>query len=145
MKALDTNVLVRFLVQDDQKQASIANQLLIDAEATKQPLFVSQLVVLELLWVLKSVYEVSRSDILIALNELLSMSALEFQDQRVVRDFIIDAQHNSYDLPDALIAQVAYGRGCDTTLTFDKKAAKSSFFTKLQYSNHLLTWDSEPP
>ena len=134
MKAVDTNVLVRFLVQDDEKQMQIATQLLADAEANKQPLFVSNVVVLELMWVLKSVYEVPRDEILGSLGELLSMVALEFQDSLSVRDFVSSAQNNTYDLADLLIAHVARGKGCDTTLTFDKKAAKAPHFTKLPLS-----------
>lgn len=60
MKAVDTNVLVRFLVQDDETQAQIATSLLNDAETLKQPLFVSNVVVLELMWVLRSVYRIAR-------------------------------------------------------------------------------------
>ncbi|EIJ36572.1 PIN domain-containing protein [Thiothrix nivea] len=125
------NVLVRFLVQDDEKQAHISTQLLIDAEARKQPLFVSNVVVLELMWVLRSVYEVPRDAILDSLSELLSMVALEFQDSLSIRDFVSIAQNNTYDLADLLISQVARGKGCDTTLTFGKKAAKAPNFTKL--------------
>ncbi len=131
MRAVDTNVLVRFLVQDDEKQAQIATKLLADAEADKRPLFVSNVVVLEMMWVLKSVYEVPRDEILDSLSELLSMVALEFQDSLSIRDFVSSAQHNTYDLADLLICHVARGKGCDTTLTFDKKAAKAQHFTKL--------------
>lgn len=131
MRAVDTNVLVRFLVQDDETQAQIATKLLADAEADKQPLFVSNVVVLEMMWVLKSVYEVPRDEILDSLSELLSMVALAFQDSLSVRDFVSSAQHNAYDLADLLICHVARGKGCDTTLTFDKKAAKAPHFTKL--------------
>ena len=131
MKAVDTNVLVRFLIQDDEIQTQIVTQILSEAEETKQPLFVSQTVVLELIWVLKSAYEVTRQDILTSINELLSMSALEFQGQQVVRDFVTASNDNTYDLSDLLISQVAKGDGCDTTLTFDKKAAKSPLFTGL--------------
>jgi len=83
------------------------------------------------MWVLKSAYDVPRDDILGALDELLSMAALEFQNAVVVRDFIGSAQNNTYDLADLLISHVARGNGCDTTLTFDKKAAKAPYFTKL--------------
>lgn len=131
MKAVDTNVLVRFLVQDDDQQMQIATRLLADAESNKQPLFVSNVVVLELMWVLKSVYEVPRDEILDSLGDLLSMVALEFQDSLIVRDFISSAQNNTYDLADLLISHVARGKGCDTTLTFDKKAAKAPHFSKL--------------
>lgn len=131
MKAVDTNVLVRFLVQDDETQAQIATNLLNDAEMLKQPLFVSNVVLLELMWVLRSVYDVPREAILSSLNELLSMMALEFQDSLIVRDFVTSAQNNTYDLADLLISQIAHKKGCSTTLTFDKKAAKAPYFTKL--------------
>ena len=131
MKAVDTNVLVRFLIQDDKKQTQTAVELLTDAEVHKQPLFISHVVVVELMWVLKSAYNVPRNDILASLNELLSLVAVTFQDQRIVRDFVISAQNNSYDLADLLIGQVSAGAGCNTTLTFDNKAAKAPFFTKL--------------
>ena len=93
MKAIDTNVLVRFLVQDDEKQAQVSTRLLIDAEADKQPLFVSSVVALELMWVLSSAYRVPRDEILRSLNELLSMVALEFQDSLIIRDFVSSAQN----------------------------------------------------
>ena len=131
MKAVDTNVLVRFLVRDDDQQMQIATRLLADAESNKQPLFVSNVVVLELMWVLKSVYEVPRDEILDSLGDLLSMVALEFQDSLIVRDFVSSAQNNTYDLADLLISHVARGKGCDTTLTFDKKAAKAPHFSQL--------------
>ncbi len=131
MKALDTNVLVRFLVQDDEQQSTVANMLLANAEADRQVFFISNIVVLELMWVLKSAYGVSREDILASLDKLLSMNILEFQDQVAVRDFVISARGNTYDLADLLIAQVGRVKGCETTLTFDKKAAKAPLFTQL--------------
>jgi predicted nucleic-acid-binding protein len=131
MNALDTNVLVRFLVQDDEKQAQVVNQLLKDAETQQQTYYVSNVVVLELMWVLKAAYDVPRDAIVGAISELLSMVTLEFQDQTVVRDFTISAQNNTYDLSDLFIGQVAQHAKCETTLTFDKKAAKSTLFSKL--------------
>lgn len=131
MNALDTNILVRFLVQDDEQQASVVNTLLAGAETDKKVFFVSNVVLLEIIWVLKSAYGASRDDILLALNELLSVSVLEFQDQPAVRDCVMSAQGNTYDLADLLIAHVGQLKGCVTTLTFDKKAAKSDLFTRL--------------
>ena len=128
MTGLDTNVLVRFLVQDDAVQAQKVNALFTDTEANKQPLFVSTVVVLELMWVLKTAYAVPREAILQSLSELLSMSVLEFQDQTAIRAFIVSAGNNTYDLSDLLIGQMSLAVGCDTTLTLDKKAGKSPYF-----------------
>ena len=131
MNAIDTNVLVRFLVQDDELQTQVVNTLLADAETKKQTFFVSCAVVLELMWVLKSAYEIPRAVILDSLNELLALSVLEFQNQPAIRDFVISAQGNNFDLSDLLIGQVGLYSGCETTLTFDRKAAKSPQFTSL--------------
>lgn len=131
MKALDTNILVRFLIKDNIKQAELAKNIINNAENTKQPLFVTWLVVLELLWVLDASYNVSRSDIIEALNNLMQMPALQFEKQSALRRFIISANKSNLDLSDILIALSAVEQSCKTTLTFDKKAAKFSYFEKV--------------
>lgn len=131
MKALDTNVLVRFLVQDDSKQVKKVNQLFQNTEAEKQQLYISLLVILELVWVLESVYEVSRQDLLDAINELLSMPLFQFEKQSIVRTFINASKNNNVDLSDLLIGVAGLAEECETTLTFDKKAARSEFFKGL--------------
>lgn len=131
MNALDTNVLIRFLIQDDAAQAEKVNRLFEQAELAKDRLHVPLLLVLEVIWVLESVYAVSRGDILQALGELLSMPVLSFEKQDVIRAFITAAVDNNHDLSNILIAQSALENGCKLTLTFDKRAANSSFFQKL--------------
>lgn len=131
MQALDTNVLVRFLVQDDAKQVAVVNRLFATAEEHKQQFHVSLLVVLELVWVLEAVYKVSRSDLLDSFNELLSMPVLRFESQSTVRAFVSASRDNSFDLSDLLIGQSGLDAECSHTVTFDKKAAKSPLFEKL--------------
>jgi len=113
MKALDTHALVRFLVQDDIKQSEKVNQLFTRAEQSKQPLLVTSLVVLELIWVLDAVYSVDRNDIIHALNELLTMPVIEFENQGMLRSFVNVAQDSNLDLSDILIAQSGFIQGCD--------------------------------
>jgi len=131
MKALDTNVLIRFLVQGDVNQADKVIQLFSRAEQNKDVLFVPLLVVLEVIWVLQSAYSVTREDIILAINNLLQMQVLEFESQGVVRNFICCANQYSYDLSDILIAQSAVTANCETTLTFDKKASQFELFTMM--------------
>jgi predicted nucleic-acid-binding protein len=132
MKALDTNVLIRFLINDDEKQAEIAKQLIQQAESNKQPLFITSLVVLEVIWVLDAVYDVKREDIVTTLGDLILMPALCFENQTMLRHFIMQASVSNFDLSDLLIALAATEAGCETTLTFDKKAAKFSAFQKAE-------------
>ncbi len=129
MKALDTNVIVRFLVQDDVNQAKKVIQLFTKAEQNNNPLYVPLLVVLEVIWVLQSAYSVSRQDIVLAISNLLQMQVFEFESQSTLRDFIISANKYPYDLSDILISQSAISSNCETTLTFDKKASRFELFT----------------
>ena len=132
MKAIDTNVLVRFLVRDDPQQADIVYNLLKRAETRKDIYFLPGLVLLETIWVLESVYEIPRHEIIDAVDALLSMPVLAFQSQPAVRRFISLAKESNTDLPDLLIASSAEVEGCEKILTFDKQAAKSELFELLK-------------
>jgi predicted nucleic-acid-binding protein len=107
VKGLDTNVLVRFLVGDDEQQGKQVYQILKKAEADKQELFIPLVVILELIWVLESVYEIKRQDIIDTLSELLLMPILKFEHQSALQYCIQSAPKNSYDLADFLIVHCA--------------------------------------
>ncbi len=128
MKGIDTNILVRFLMGDDEIQAKKVYNIFKRIESEKQELFVSLLVILELIWVLESVYGISRKEILDSIRELLLMPVLKFEHQSVLQQFTQNARGNSYDLSDILIAHSAGAQGCDTVITFDKKASKYALF-----------------
>ncbi len=128
MKAIDTNVLVRFLVNDDEKQARKVYELFKQAEAEKKPLFISLTVLLELIWVLDSVYTISRKDILETISDLLLIPMLKFEHQPAVRLFVHASQGSTQELSDLLIAFSAQANGCDQVLTFDKKAPGCHLF-----------------
>jgi predicted nucleic-acid-binding protein len=131
VKALDTNSLVRFLVQDDEVQSANVDQLFTAAEAPIEALYIPLVVVLELIWVLQSAYGVSRKDIIIAIDALLQMPALEFEKQGVLREFVGSAKGFRGDLADLLIAHSALASDCKAVLTFDKQAARHSYFKLL--------------
>ena len=132
MKALDTNVLVRFLVKDDEKQAKAVYRIFKQTESKMEIFFVPILVVLETVWVLESVYETTRQEILDAFDEILLMPILEFEAQSAIRSFIFSARENKTDLSDLLIAHHAKYSGCDSVITFDKRAAKHDLFELLK-------------
>ena len=128
MKALDTNVLVRFLMADDEKQTASVYELFKKSEKNKQELFITILVMLELLWVLESLYQINRASILNSLSDMMQMPLFKFEQHTSLQQFIMAAKHNNTDLSDLLIAQSANTLGCKFTLTFDKKAAKTQLF-----------------
>ena len=131
MKALDTNVLVRFLVRDDKKQAEIVYRLFKRAESKNEPFFVPLLVVFETIWVLESVYEIPREEIRGSLQKLLLMPILIFEAQSALQRTLSSAQTNKIDLADLLIAHSAKFSNCDGVLTFDKKVSKFALFEQL--------------
>jgi len=128
MKGIDTNILVRFLVGDDEKQAQKVYRLFKKAESGKKELFVPLLVVLELIWVLESAYNISRAKIVEAIGELLLIPVLKFEQQSTLQQCMQGARGNRYDLSDLLIAHCAKVQGCDAVITFDKKASRSELF-----------------
>jgi predicted nucleic-acid-binding protein len=132
MKAVDTNVIVRFLVRDDERQAQIVYRTFKQVENNKEALFVPLLVVIETIWVLESVYEISRREILESINDLLLMPILEFEAQSAIQSFISSAQETKIELSDLLIAHSSKLSGCNCVLTFDKRASKFGFFELLK-------------
>jgi predicted nucleic-acid-binding protein len=128
MRGVDTNILVRFLVRDDEQQAGIVYKIFKTAETEKKDLFVPLLVVLELIWVLESAYAVSRTDILDSIGDLLAMPIFKFEHQSALQQFTSSAPGNNYELSDLLIAHSAKINGCETTLTLDKKASRFVLF-----------------
>ncbi|MFK5925357.1 MAG: type II toxin-antitoxin system VapC family toxin [Desulfuromusa sp.] len=128
MKAIDTNILVRFLVGDDELQARKVYNIFKQAESNKKKLFVPLLVVLELIWVLESAYKIRQREIIDSISELLLMPILKFEHLSVLQQFTKNAPVTKYDLSDLLIAYSAVEQGCELTFTFDKKASKFKLF-----------------
>jgi predicted nucleic-acid-binding protein len=132
MKALDTNVLVRFLVNDHEQQAKAVYKRFKKAEIEKEVFFVPILVILETIWVFESVYEVSRKQILDSIDDLLLMPILEFEKQSLIRSFVSSARETKIELSDLLIAHSAKFSGCENVITFDKRASGYELFELLK-------------
>lgn len=132
MTGLDTNALVRFLVRDDEKQAQVVRKVLLNAEKKGDVLFIPLIATLETIWVLSSVYGYSRQEIVHALENLLFLPVLALEEHERIARLCYRALENDIDLADMLIGLTARERGCDTTLTFDRKAARSELFTLLK-------------
>jgi predicted nucleic-acid-binding protein len=132
MRALDTNALVRFLVRDDEKQAQAVKKILLDAEIKGETLFIPYAVLLEMIWVLSSVYDYSKKEIVGALENLLIVAVFQIEEHERVANVCRIALKQDIDLADLLIGVTSRDHGCVTTLTFDKKAARSELFTLIQ-------------
>ena len=124
-------MLVRFLTSDDETQAGQVYRVFRKAESEETMFFIPLLVVIELIWVLESVYEIARNDILDSLTKLLQMPIFKFEHADALQPFIRSARNSRFDLPDLLIGESARIQGCDAVLTFDRKASKSALFERL--------------
>ena len=112
MNAIDTNVLVRFLVNDDRVQSAKVRQLFAIAERERAMFYVPLLVLLKTIWVLESAYQVKRSDMIETIAELLLVPVLQFEQREAVQSTLAIVADALLDLPDALIAQSALYQGC---------------------------------
>ena len=131
MKALDTNVLVRFLINDDKTQGLKARVLFEDAERTGERYRIGMPVLLETIWVLSAVYDLAREDVLHALELLTQMPILEFESYETVLELVRLGATTNADLPDLLIGLSGKAAGCESTLTFDKGLGPTGLFERL--------------
>ncbi|PKL37188.1 MAG: VapC toxin family PIN domain ribonuclease [Spirochaetae bacterium HGW-Spirochaetae-1] len=131
MKALDTNIIIRFLVNDDKKQGEAVKTLFLKTEKKGESFFITNTVLLETIYVLDSVYEYERKEILNALELMSMMKIIIFENPDVVHHLINSGRKSKTELEDLLIGIIAKEYGCESTITFDKKAAASKLFEML--------------
>jgi len=120
---LDTNVVVRYLVQDEPDQSATAS-MVIDALTEKDPGFLSLVTVVELYWVLRRAYKLSTARCAELVEGLLDARELRVGQDSIVRA-ALTASHGGLDFPDAVIAELGRVAGCEHTVTFDQRAAQS--------------------
>jgi predicted nucleic-acid-binding protein len=120
---LDTNVLVRYITQDDTPQAAQAT-LLIESLDTASPGFVTLVTVVELNWVLESSYNFTRQQFVEVMQTLLTVDTLKLGSAAVVASAVRMYAASKADFSDCLIERLSASAGCERTMTFDKAAAK---------------------
>jgi predicted nucleic-acid-binding protein len=130
MIGLDTNILVRFFMQDDPAQAAKVNRLFASLTQEHQG-YVSLIVLLEMHWVLKKIYRLDRESLADAALSLLSTAQIKVESASIVLSAVRNYKTASVDFEDALIAKLALDAGCDSVYTFDKTAAKQAGMTML--------------
>lgn len=124
MLGLDTNVLVRFLVQDDQAQFERAQRLIARETRTSGGVLISLLVLLETEWVLRSRYGLAKAEILSAFSGLLASAELRFEDEHSIEEALFAWKDSPADFADCLLGARHRALGCRATASFDAKAVK---------------------
>ena len=131
MIGIDTNVLVRYLVQDDPEQSALASRL-IDGLTVERPGFIALLTLAELVWVLRRAYgyrhELGRQ----TLAAILTTMEFQIEDRALALAALRDYENGGADYADCLIAQGALRAGCEAVYTFDRKATRHSGFRLLE-------------
>jgi predicted nucleic-acid-binding protein len=131
MRGIDTNVLVRFVLQDDKTQAALASELIENHSSAINPVFINLIVLCEFVWVLSSAYGYVREQISLALRQILVTECFEVEKHDLAWAAVGDYSEGKGDYADCLIARINELNGAGTTFTFDKKAARNSRFTLL--------------
>lgn len=126
MIALDTNVLVRFLVEDDAVQTAKAAALMEKAVSDKATLFVSDVVLCETVWVLTSRYGFSRVEVAAVLRRVLDADHLSFQAPSQYARALDAFSNGKGDFADYVIREHCLAAGCTAVATFDQALLKEA-------------------
>lgn len=119
MIALDANVWVRYLVEDDPDQTERATRVIETTLDRDETIFVPLLTLAEIVWVLSARYRFSRSEIVETLERLYLARGVVWEDRRIVRDALDRYAEDSADLADHLMLEQALAAGCDRFVSFD--------------------------
>jgi predicted nucleic-acid-binding protein len=122
MIGLDTNVLARYIAEDDASQSAAAARI-IESLSAESPGFVPLVVVAELVWVLQFSYRLNEHAIAEVVEKLLRSAELMIEDAEIVAQALREFRRSSADFADCLIERCAHAAGCQHTVTFDKRAA----------------------
>jgi predicted nucleic-acid-binding protein len=125
---IDTNVLVRYLAQDDKVQSPRATRIIEQLLTEDRPGFISLVTIAETAWVLDKIYDMSDLEIAGAIERILQADTLQVQNEQGVFKAMIALKTGVASFSDALIGAVGSWAGCSSTLTFDRKAARLKDF-----------------
>ena len=128
MIGLDTNILVRYIAQDDAVQSPLATKIIEDRLTEEHPGFISLVTMAETVWVLDRSYGLSTAEIAAAVERILQTDILSVQNEQEVFTAMVALKAGTGSFSDALIGALGTQAGCAATLTFDKKAARLKEF-----------------
>lgn len=125
MIGIDSNVLVRYMTQDDARQSAQATRFIERQLSEKEPGYISVVVLIELWWVLRKVYGVTAAEIRDKVRHLTNARQVVMEQRSVVARVLDRAGAANVDFADALIVELCLAAGCDNVVSFDKGAVKA--------------------
>lgn len=126
MIGVDTNVLVRYLVQDDPLQSKEANRII----ENEKIIFINHIVLCELVWVLRRGYNYDKPTVTETLEKILLTRQFEIEEKNIAWHALTEFKKSSADYSDCLIGIKNQHAGCDFSFTFDQKAGSLSYFSR---------------
>ena len=132
MIGLDTNVVIRYLAQDEPRQAAAATRLMERTLSVDNPGFVSIVVICEIAWALAECYAADRERLRTVIEGLLGTRQIIVESPALVWKALRSWRGSAADLSDALIGELAAAQGATETVTFDKAAARLAGFALLE-------------
>jgi predicted nucleic-acid-binding protein len=124
MMGLDTNILVRYLAQDDPVQSRLATEVMEHRMTERNTGFISLVAMVETVWVLDRAYGLADDAIAAAVERMLQAENLVVESEQQVFTAMIALKEGSGSFADALIGALGTKAGCSSTLTFDKTALR---------------------
>jgi predicted nucleic-acid-binding protein len=131
MIGLDTNILVRYIAQDDAVQSPVATRIIEGRLTEEHPGYISIVTMVETVWVLDRSYGLSAAEIVAAVERILQTSVLLVQNEQEVFTAMVALKTGAGSFSDALIGALGTRAGCVATVTFDKKASRLKEFQLL--------------
>jgi predicted nucleic-acid-binding protein len=131
MIAIDTNVLIRFLLDDDPAQGARVDRLIEDAVRRDEKLFLGHIVLCETVWVLQDLLHVPKPELLTLFEYVLTTGFFEIQAEQVVKAALAAYRNGKADFADYLIGEVGLSEGCSITATFDRGLRGAAGFSLL--------------
>jgi predicted nucleic-acid-binding protein len=128
MIGLDTNIVLRYLLQDDPAQTRQANRIFEQQLSEEIPGFLNLVTILEVVWVLRSALKRTPAEIAGHLEAILSRDTLEVQNAEQVYEAVFALKRSTGEFEDALIGALNTRAGCMNTVTFDRKAGRLPHF-----------------
>jgi predicted nucleic-acid-binding protein len=136
MKGIDTNVLIRYIVQDDPEQSRQATQFIEKTIYSEESaIFITGIVLCELVWVLETAYQYPKESIVKVLERILRTRQFCIYQPELLWSCLNDYQHINVDFADGYIAHLNAANDCEYTVTFDRKATRLKHFKHLSRTN----------
>ncbi len=132
MIGIDTNVMLRFLLKDDARQSARALRFMRDEISAVHPSYVSVVTLLEIVWVLDSLYGFNTEQQMAVVEDLLAVESLEIAERTAIARAVNVSRSAKADFQDCLVAILGERAGCSATVTFDARAAKRVGMTLLR-------------